>query len=222
MDDNLWTSHALLSAMTGEQRIDFIQQILDFARKSFALQFSGLQPALLNQASRRIRERLKSPWTLDDAESLSLPGVLRVEKLARVSDNLETTSIGDRSAFGRYIKGWVNQLGMAKLNAADYLNTVYSLMDLLCQGGWLAARPMRNDANETVNVYQLRVDAIQWQQGDGLTILPDKIKSRFIRDRLEQEPNAYFRHFYRTRFHEMQSIEGSEHTGQIKSNKRKN
>ena len=41
--DNLWSDLDMLNQMNPDQRIDFIQQVLDFFRRAYALHFSLLE-----------------------------------------------------------------------------------------------------------------------------------------------------------------------------------
>ncbi len=220
VDNSLWSSQPLLYAMTAEERYDFLHQIFDFFRKSNALAVTQLEPNVIRQKSTNIREKLRAPWTLDQDEKIDFPNHIRFEKLGRVSKDMFTETGGAQSVLGRYIRNVARPYEIDIRGRQAFLDFIYPFLNLLCDGGWLTREPVRNDNNETVFVYRLRVDTILWKKGDENTIVVDKIKSRSYKQ-IDQKPNAYFRQFYKTDFEAIKQIEGKEHTGQINSEERK-
>lgn len=219
-DNSLWEPNELLSKMSPEEREEFLQQIFDFFRKSYALSFSMLEPGAISSNAKRIREKLKAPWTLDETEKLEFPSHIRLEKLSSNALNLYTESGGMQSVFGRYLRKKTAQFGIDVKGKILYNDFTYKLLDFLSEAGWLSKKPARSSNNEPLSIYQLKVDNIIWQKGDGKTMVPDLIKNRSYKP-LKQEPNKYFQQFYQTNFHSIKPIEGREHTGQINSEKRK-
>lgn len=219
-DNSLWQTNNLLFAMSPNERQDFLHQIFDFFRKSYALSFSMLDPGTLSQNSKRIKEKLKAPWTLDETEKLEVPYYIRLEKLSSTALNLYTESAGLQSVFGRYLRKIAANYGIDIRGKIVYNDFVYKLLEFLCEAGWLSKKAAKTSNNEQASIFQLKVDNILWHKGDGKTIIPDLIKTRSYKP-LKQEPNSYFKAFYQTNFHSLKPIEGSEHTGQINSDKRK-
>lgn len=220
-DDSLWQSNELLFAMSALEREEFLHQIFDFFRKSFSLSFSMLEPTVIAQNAKRIREKLKHPWTLDENEKLEFPSHIRLEKLSGTAMNLYTESGGSQSVLGRYIRKKAKEYNIVVSGKQGYLDFVYTLFDFLSNAGWLRINPAKSPDNEQVSIYQLNVDYILWNQGDGQTLTPDLIKNRSYKP-LIQQPNEYFKSFYQTNFQKIKPIEGREHTGQINSEERKN
>lgn len=219
-DDSLWKPNDLLFAMSSDERKDFLIQIFDFFRKSYALSYSKLEPSVIAQNSRKIKEKLKHPWTLDENEKLEFPSYVRLEKLSSSAMNLYTESGGAQSVFGRYVRKVAAQYNIDIRGRIIYNDFTYRLLDFLSEAGWLSKKPAKSSNNEQVNIFQLKVDYILWQIGDGKTLVPDLIKNRSYKP-LKQEPNKYFQQFYQTDFHNIKAIEGREHTGQINNEKRK-
>jgi len=218
-DNTLWQSSMLLDKMAPEERLEFLVQVFDFFRKSYALEFSMLEPSAINQNSRKIREKLIPPWTLDDSDKIDYPASIQVEKLDRTIQNLFGGSAGYQSHFGRYLRKTAEKQGLNLRGKENYTPAVYALFDFLCNAGWLSRKYARNEEGVQVFVYQLKVDYLLWQKGDGNTITPDLIKTRSYKP-VVVKPNLYFQRFYRTDFHHLKTIEGKEHTGQIKNEKR--
>lgn len=219
-DPSLWKDNDLLSRMDTSGRIGFLTQIFDFLRKSFALSFSMLEPGAINQNTNRIKEKLKDPWTFEEAERIEIPSFLRIEKLARNSHNLYSESGGYQSIFGRYIKRIAKDHDIDLKGKGVYNDFVYKLMNFLTGAGWISRTTVKSAENEDVHVYQLKVDTILWTQGNGESIRPDLIKNRSYRP-IQLKPNDYFKNFYKTNFQQLKPIEGKEHTGQINSQARR-
>lgn len=220
IDDKLWAENELLSAMPAQERLEFLHQIFDFLRKAYALNFSMLEPSIIAQNAKRIREKLRHPWTLEENDRLDLPTFLKIEKLSSNAMNLYTESGGFMSVFGRFIKKAAQSYDVDIRGKERYTEVVYQLLNFLCSAGWLTSKAVKNAEGNDVPVFQLKVDTVVWRLGDGATVTPDRIKTRSYKP-ITQRPNKYFQQFYQTQFHSIKQIEGREHTGQIVSAKRK-
>lgn len=216
----LWQSNELLRLMSGDERHQFLVQVLDFFRKSFALHYSLLEPNVLSTNSTRFREKLISPWTLDDQEKLEQACYIRLEKLSSSSRHLFTESGGPRSVFARYVKSTAASYGLDIRGDQAYIDFTKSLLDILTEAGWLSRKAAKTQQDTDTSIYQLNVDLILWKKGDGMRLRHDLIRNRSYKT-LNLKPNAYFQRFYRTNFQDLKPIEGREHTGQIGTNDRK-
>ncbi|ARS40727.1 hypothetical protein CA265_14105 [Sphingobacteriaceae bacterium GW460-11-11-14-LB5] len=220
-DNSLWQSNKLLASMSAEEREEFLTQLFDFFRKAYALSFSMLDAGVIVQNAKRIKEKLRAPWTLDDNERLDLPVFIRLEKLSSTSRGHASESGGAQSLLARYIKRTANAHEIKLPKRADYDELVYNLFDFLSiQGGWLSSKKLKAENGNMVNVYQLKADMILWQAGDGKSLAQDLVRVRSYKP-IMLKPNQYFQRFYRTDFHNLKPIEGREHTGQISNEKRK-
>ena len=219
-DNSLWQPNDLLFAMTSAERQEFLHQVFDFFRKSYALSFSMLEPGVISTNAKKIKEKLKAPWTLDENEKLEVPNHIRLERLSSSAKELYSESAGPTSVFGRYLRKKATQYGIDIRGKQVYNDFTYKLFDFLSEAGWLVKKPAKTSNNEETRIYQLKVDNILWQKGDGENLIPDLIKNRSYKP-LNTKPNKYFQRFYQTNFHDIKPIEGREHTGQINSEKRK-
>ena len=219
-DNSLWQPNSLLFAMTPYERQEFLHQVFDFFRKSYALNFSMLEPGVIATNAKKIKEKLKAPWTLDENEKLEVPNHIRLERLSSSARELYSESAGLTSVFGRYLRKKAAQHGIDIRGKQDYNDFTYKLLDFLSEAGWLVKKPAKTANNEETSIYQLKVDNILWHKGDGENLIPDLIKNRSYKP-INTKPNKYFQRFYKTNFHDIKPIEGREHTGQINSEKRK-
>lgn len=219
-DNSLWEHNVLLSKMEPEERQEFLHQVFDFFRKSYALNFSMLEPGVIATNARKFKEKLRAPWTLDEDEKLETPNHIRLERLSASAKEFYTESAGYTSVFGRYLREKAKQYGLDIRGKQDYNAFTYRLFDFLSEAGWLTRNSARTADNEETSTYQLKVENILWKKGDGEKMIPDLIKNRSYKALL-LKPNKYFQQFYKTNFHEIKPIEGREHTGQINNEKRK-
>jgi superfamily II DNA/RNA helicase len=219
-DNSLWKPNDLLFAMSPDERQVFLHQIFDFFRKSYALSFSMLEPGVIATNAKKIKEKLKAPWTLDENEKLEVPNHIRLERLSSSARELYTESAGLTSVFGRFLRKNAEQYNIDIKGKQAYNDFTCKLLDFLTQAGWLIKKPAKTAKNEVTSIYQLKVDNILWHKGDGENMIPDLIKNRSYKPH-STKPNKYFQSFYKTNFHDIKPIEGREHTGQINSEKRK-
>ena len=219
-DNSIWKSNDLLFAMTPDQRLEFLHQVFDFFRKSYALNYSMLEPGTLMSNAKKIKEKLRTPWTLDENEKLEVPNYIRLERLSSTASELYTESAGLSSVFGRYLRKKAKVHLYEIQGKQAYYDFAIELFDFLCEAGWLIKKPAKTVNNEETSIYQLNVQYILWIKGDGENLVPDLIKNRSYRP-VKLKPNTYFQRFYRTNFQNIKPIEGREHTGQISNEKRK-
>lgn len=215
-DNSLWNGNTLLDKMTPEERKVFLFQVFIFFRKSYALSFSMLDASVINQNVKKIREKLKAPWTLDNFDNIDLPNHIMVENPGRRNVNLFGVSAGYQSHFARYLKGVASSHNITLTDRETYNQAVYQLFTFLKRAGWLVSKPVNTDDGRQISVYQIKVENIVWKKGDGNSIIPDLVRTRSYRT-VNPRPNEYFKQFYLTDFHAIKQVEGREHTGQIKT-----
>lgn len=92
---------------------------------------------------------------------------------------------------------------MAKLEEADYLRS----------------RPARNENNDEVPIYRLRLHKLIWRLGDGKSVRTEVVKQRSYKDR-SAEPNVFFKRLYERDFSRMKRQRGEDHTGQLNTDTR--
>lgn len=218
-DSSQWKDNELLSGMQAEDRYEFIVQILDFFRKSYAINSVKLRHNEIREVSTRIRQSLKTPWTLDASEQIEpYHYVVAGSGEKRLQYPVEKASVN--SALGKYIRNVAKRYNLKdEASKSNYDTFATSIFETLTQKGWLRCGN-ENTRNGNTQFYQLAIDAIIWKKGDGENARQDAVKNRTYKE-LKQPINSYFKHFYSTKFSSYHSIKGSEHSGQIDSAKRK-
>jgi len=213
--DAAWNSFPLIGGLPLEERKDFIATILDFFRLEFAIHSENyLTQSRLKENEKHFRERLRSPWTLDRNEELREPFFIRYDPLHR-SAKLFSKSMGPASALGKFIKLYIRRNNVdLDLKGTNYRAFVEQLMAMLEQADFLKSQMAKNEKNELVPVYRLRLEKIIWKLGDGNSVKADVIKQRSYKDQAPR-PNLFFQSLYSRDFSKVKRLRGEDHTGQL-------
>jgi len=216
-----WADVPIVRNLSPAEREDFLASILDFFRLEYALHSENfLMPSRLKENEKAFRERLKAPWTLDRNEDLREPCVIRLDPLHR-SVRLPSKSMGPASALGKYIKHISKQksIDLEALRGDHYRDFILLLMRKLKQADYLFEQPARNERNEEVPVFRLRIEKLLWRMGDGGTVKADIIKRRSYKEQ-SPKPNEFFRDLYRRDFSQAKRLRAEDHTGHVKTEDR--
>jgi len=213
--DKFWAASPLLGVLTPSDRKELISTILDFFRLEFAVHSENfLTQSRLKEYERLFGELLKQPWTLDRNEKLREPYYIRYDPLNK-NARLYTKSMGPASSLGKFIKQYVKMRGIdIDLKKDGYREFILQTMDLLEQADYLKSFPARNEKNEDVRIYRLRLESVLWKAGDRFTVKADVIKRRSYKE-LAPKPNECFQSLYLRDFSTMKRFRGEDHTGQL-------
>ncbi|MCC6725677.1 MAG: DEAD/DEAH box helicase, partial [Saprospiraceae bacterium] len=218
-DENYWSKIPFLNEISPEERFEIMEDVLDYFRTSYALHSSDLKSGRLYEIQKRIREKLKDPWSLGPNEKIDDPNFLRYEPIGKAV-NLFTASAGITSNLGKYFKFITKNCPGIVLNQDGYVSFVSALFDLLADAGFLHKETIKVEGRRELDLFQLNVDSIAWKLGDGKTVKPDNVRTRTYKEKLEKKPNEFFRRFYMQDFSKLKPIIGSEHTGQVSNEDR--
>lgn len=216
--DDAWKDVPIVRSLSVDERREFIITILDFFRLEQAIHSENfLTREKLGEFEKRFREQLVSPWGLDEKEKLNEPYVVRLDTLQR-NIKLYSKSIGPQSSVGKYIKQFVKlhpNLDVNEIRGGDnYRRFMLALLEKLEAADYLIRQDVKSSANETVPVFRLKIDQIEWTLGDGETVRADAIKRRTYKD-LKPRPNIFFRELYKRDFSQMKRFRAEDHTGQL-------
>lgn len=217
-DNRFGVDDPILHRYSAPSRQEFLTSVLDYFRRAYALSYSDLDPNVIRQKTKIIKEKLKYPWSLGKNESIEEPYYLRVEAFELRGNSIFTASIGPQSMFGKYVKQKAKELGIT-LGNDEYTEYIHALMKLLNSAGYIHERTVNVGSGVTRCIYQLNADKILWQCGDGTTARTDEIRIRSYKMK-QQKPNEYFQKFYKRYLDNSKSILGAEHTAQLDSEKR--
>ncbi|KAA3606603.1 MAG: DUF1998 domain-containing protein [Calditrichaeota bacterium] len=217
-ENKYWKDIPLLERMSIEEREDFIRQILDYFRTSYAIYLNDYldsNTSVISQKTKQIKDKVKAEYGLDTDEKIDSPYFLRVETLEKTRRNLFLASIGSQSNLGKFIKSKAKTYDII-LNNEEYKKLLYKFLDLLEEMGLLRSIKVKNEKKEEVSIYQLQINQILWRKGNLKNVYEDKIRTRsFKENQGTQKINKFFQDFYLQDFGKKKKIKGNEHTGQI-------
>ncbi|HMA65028.1 MAG: helicase-related protein, partial [Fibrobacterota bacterium] len=214
-----WKKIPWIQNLPIDERIDLVYSVLDYLRRSYALHSSEyLANRMIDENMRKIREKLKAPWTLEPSELFDEPYWMRYEQLDLQRHRKFYQSIGARSQMGRYLRGIAKEKGIT-MKDADYVEFIRTFFDLLEGAGWIHSDFVNNSNGKESKIYQLRVEQVLWTLGDNETIVQDKIRVKSYKTN-EIKPNLFFSSLYQTNFKSYKQFESREHTGQLSNQDR--
>ncbi|NQV36814.1 MAG: DEAD/DEAH box helicase [Candidatus Marinimicrobia bacterium] len=217
--DNQWQSVPYFDQMSIEDRKDIVFQVLDYFRRSYSI-FSEeyLTADQIGKKQKIINEKLKPEWKFDENERIQEPYFLYYETIISRS-KMYKASIGYGSGLGKYLRSELKRFTDHKIKTDEYIEVISKLLNLMAQAGWLKSFPAQNKDGKESKIYQLLIDAIIWELGNGENIILDRIKNKSYKI-VNQIPNNFFQQVYKTDFGKLKKYTGKEHTGQIDNNDR--
>jgi superfamily II DNA/RNA helicase len=219
--DTAWQAVPFIGELSGPGRTEVVYQTLEYFRKLYAIYSKEyLDQNAIDEKRKKIREKLKEPWTFEENEKINSPYKIGYEPLSRRSRaSAYFKSAGPNSALGKYLKSEAKKKDISLKKKADYQDFIASYFTLLVEAGWLQSSIAKNKENEDTPLYQLRIDTIIWKLGDGEHITPDRITVRSYKE-IEHRPNKFYQEMYRSNFADRKKLIGREHTGQLSNEER--
>jgi hypothetical protein len=218
--NDFWSGLPIISQLSQKERHEFIFNVLDFFRLEYAIHSENyLTHSRIKENEKRFREMLRSPWTLDRNEDIHEPYFIRLDPLDRYS-GVYSKSMGPTSSLGKYIKLYVQKNDIDfEMNRDNYRKFIMQFMHKLEDADYLISKIARNNRNEEVSIYRLRLEKIIWKMGDLVTVKPDFIKQRSYKE-YTSHANEFFQTLYLRDFSKMKPMRGDDHTGQLSSDTR--
>jgi superfamily II DNA/RNA helicase len=219
-NDNAWAETRLANQMNPATRQEFIKNILEFFRLSYAISSENyLTYDQIKKNTKTITEKLRFPWKFDKNEEVSEPYHLRDTTLARNNKRF-TASIGPQSKLSKYIRRVASKYDLEDdLKGDGYVTYIRELMGILCEADYLRSAPMKDKDGVEVKVYQLKIDKILWRLGDSKTVHPDMVNNQSYKQ-LAIKPNQFFQGVYQIDFSSMKKLISADHTGQLGNEER--
>ena len=219
-DENFKASNRLMSALSDDERIEFVYNTLDFFRKSYAIRSQEfLADNAIDNKRKTIIQKLKQPWRFDEDENIPRPNFMRYDTVPRNFKGY-TASIGAQSGYGKYMKKLYKDKFGETLRVAEYLEEIESILNVLERAGWLFSLEAKNASGLETKLYQLNVEHILWANVDQDDIKSDPIKTRSYKGGLKPA-NKFFKGLYQIDFKQMKRLKAADHTGQIGNEDRK-
>ncbi|MBE9053240.1 DEAD/DEAH box helicase [Nostocales cyanobacterium LEGE 11386] len=212
-DNALWQKHrhSVLLQATPEERFIAAQTLLNLLRRSLAINAPLLQPDTLQQFKNEVIPVIKEPWSFEENEQLHQASWATTASGNNEKAKLKLTS---RSQIGRFLRSsnaW--SLRSQPLTEEEYTSLISTLINALCDAGYLVQHKSE---------VQLRIDSLLWKASNLSEIPPDPLTSKRLQG--NEKPkilvNRFFQEFYQTNARYIRTMEGREHTGQVKNQDR--
>lgn len=195
-----------------ESRLELITAFLDYLRRNYALNHHLLEKNERNRIETIIKEKVQPTWGLSLKETIASPAFARVESL-KLYGGIYTISVGIQSYIGKYIKQICTENNL-EVDTNLYNKYIYELLDELERAGYLSSQRITN-SGQNAKIYQLKIDKINWEAGDGESAAPDRVRL-FSYKEYKPKVNQYFNSLYQTEFDKLKYLEAADHTAQVK------
>ncbi|BAY42014.1 DEAD/DEAH box helicase domain-containing protein (plasmid) [Nostoc sp. NIES-2111] len=211
-DNSLWQKHRhpVLLQASPQERFIVTQALLNQLRRELAIDAKLLQPDQKDSLRSEVIQAIKEPWVFDENEYLYLA------TWATISSGNEKAKVKltTRSRIGQFLrspKTW--SFRSEPLTDAEFNSLITTLISALCDAGYLVQQKSE---------VQLRIDSLLWKASNLNEIPPDPLTSRRLQgnDQVNISVNQFFQEFYQNNARQIRTMEGREHTGQVKNKDR--
>jgi superfamily II DNA or RNA helicase len=223
-DDKLFSSLTLFNAIDPDLRKEYLIQILNFFRTSYAFEYYKL-----TEKREETEESLKNQlhedklWSLDLNEKIETPYILTIRPAGKTNYGVYVASIGHMSYLGKYLKRLFKKHDAGDIRGEALNEYIESLCQILERRHFLKSEIVRGRTSKgsvELEGYRLRIDSVIWKLGDGISVLNDEVRIYNTRG-LDVQPNGFFKKFYQQNFAQFKrQLEGKEHTGQLTNEQR--
>lgn len=205
--------HPALAGATPATRAEIGRTLLDFMRRSLAINVDYLKPLWQDSLRQRSNQYLVAPWGIDENEKLEYAPVAMPRSRAGAGQATDIY-ISARGGFGQFLRR-KNTLPHLRqpLSVADAQLVIGQLLEALRTAGLVElAVPAGGQASG--QAYQVCASAMKWKAGDGKNPFHDRI-------RVPRQPdggarvNSFFVDFYQTQAQALAGFEAHEHTAQV-------
>jgi superfamily II DNA/RNA helicase len=223
-DDKLFDGVPLFSQIEAAERKEYITQILNFFRTSYAFEYYKLTEKR-EETEESLRNHLHEEklWSLDLNEKIETPFYLTTKPVGKTNYGVYVASIGHLSYLGKYFKRLLKKHNLTEIKGEELNEAITSLCNRLERRHFLKSEIVRGKSskgNTEETGYRLRIDCVRWRLGNGQNVLNDEVRIYNTRE-LEMQPNSFFKKFYQQNFKDFaRHLEGKEHTGQLTNDQR--
>jgi len=218
-DESLWGNIRMLKDWTPEKRKEFVTQILDYFRNSYALDFDMLRYENRLRVETELNQQLNKEklWSLDKGERIEAPNYLSIQGADKATRETFIQSIGPASRLARFIKHEFRKAGVAQLNSNDYSEFMTAVLDALAEVHYLKKVSIKAERGDK-DAYQLILSKVLWNKGDKVNVAVDRTSYITLDEEIRIKPHLYFQYLYQEDFSKLpKSYIAAEHTGQIKN-----
>jgi hypothetical protein len=211
-DKAIWTKHRhpVLLQATPKERFTAAQALLNHLRRELAVNAKLLQPDNRDSLMRDVFQAIKEPWVFDENEQLHQATWATTDSNLHKQAKVKLTIKSKIGRFLRSPKAW--SLRSELLKETEYISLISTFVAALADAGFLT----------TKNGIQLQISSLVWKFTTLSEIPPDPLSSKRLQGQEDVKipVNSFFQEFYQSNTQKIQTMEGREHTGQVKTQAR--
>jgi hypothetical protein len=217
--DESWRDCQLAAGLSPEDRLTLIKTTLDLFRRNYAVSSSELFDDGKPDAKRKeMGARLSPDWQISERDAIWSPRCMGLSGFWSREAG-ETSSLGYRSVYGRFVRKFLGERGRSITSGKDYDELIMPFLSILEQAQWLEPVELHEWNREIErNGWRLRVDCVLWKGGNGK--LPEDPLRDSSYKASQRKPNRFFAQLYREFRLGDKNIVAKEHTGQVDSEDR--
>ncbi|MFB2819689.1 DEAD/DEAH box helicase [Umezakia ovalisporum] len=217
----IWNKHRhpVLLQGTPQERFTAALALLNHLRRELAIDAKLLQYDNKDSLIREVFQAIKEPWVLDENEQLHFAKFATIDSNSNDSNSKlqfsqkSPVKLTIKSKIGRFLrspKAWSSRSEL--LTQTEYNTLINTLVSALADAGFLT----------TKNGIQLQISSLVWKFTTLTEIPPDPLSSKHLQGQEDAKipVNKFFQEFYQTNAQKIQTMEGREHTGQVKTETR--
>lgn len=218
-DEGSWKELApALAASSAADREEVGRVLLDYLRRSLAIQVPYLVAVWQEQLRLRSNQHLVQPWAVDDEERLETASVA-YPRQARAGDYGGNVYVSGRGGMGLFVARFLRKAGH-EARLEDREHVIRDLFEVLRVAGLVALVDEPKQSGDPGG-YQLKAAGMRWigHTAESPARFSDPI-------RVPQAPkgghrtNPFFMRFYTETASKIAGIESKEHTAQVPSGER--
>jgi ATP-dependent helicase YprA (DUF1998 family)/very-short-patch-repair endonuclease len=213
-DQGSWAKcHPALAEASTDTRAYVARTLLDFMRRSMAIQVDYLDQIKQETIQQQSNQRLIEPWALDENELMEKAWTL-YPRPSTEGDTSGDVFLTSRGGFGQFLRRTDTLPHYGEpLRTAETNLMIGQLLDVLKTAGLVeVVREPRNP--DDVPGYRLPASAINWAAADGSRPFRDAIRVPG-ESAATGRTNDFFVRFYRNLAAELVGYEAREHTAQV-------
>jgi very-short-patch-repair endonuclease len=217
--EEFWSRlHPALAGASPDVREKVARVLLDHLRRELAIDVSYLEPVYQEALQQLSSQRLRSPWSIDENESL-MHSFTAFPRSKRHGDSEECLFVSERSGFGLFLR----RTGLfpnysAKISTQETAQIIRQLFDTLQKAGLVEIAQEPAGPGDPPG-YRVPASALVWREGDGKTPYHDPIRVPRPSSAAARV-NPFFVKLYRGIAATLQGMEAREHTAQVSNEDR--
>ncbi len=203
--------HSVLLQATPQERFIAAQALLNHLRRELAVDAKLIQFEEKDSLLRDVFQAIKEPWVFDENEQLHFAEWAIIDSSTNKKAKVKFTTRSKVGSFLRSPKAW--SLRSELLTEVEYSHLIVALVNALSDAGYLS---------QPKSGIQLRIDSLVWKATKLSEIPPDPLTSKRLQGQqdIKRTVNDFFQEFYQSNALQFQTMEGREHTGQVRTQTR--